>query len=675
MRSGKIMLFSAALIASLCLFYCNCSAESIPLSYNNGEFNKAIRGYKKLADSGKLEAYLNLAVIFKDLGYHSRGIKVLRKALFKFGRDLRVMSFLARLYYLNNQIDKAIVVLKEIAALKPDDLDTNLTLGLCYEAKGEDEEAQKYFKQAIALDKNNVIAHLSLADLYYRRDRLPESLEEYKRISIIDASIQRIYKSWAEILFKIGDFKDAFRVYEKISLMEPDNRLVRGRLEEIHSKLGRDYFLQEREKRMQEKEKKEVFVKPVPAVRNMVFVRVGLMQTDSPVDLKCSTDFEIQTKEGGILLAQCLSGARCLVSKSADNKLILSQKGKDNLIFEGPIIISPLSKEGTITLFGVKFGKDNFWSGSQDRSYRGQIEINIVPNGLEVVNKVSLEEYLYGVVPSEMPANWPVEALKAQAVAARSEAMVKLGRHKNEGFDFCSEVHCQVYGGVENETEATNQAVEDTRGVIMAYRGKPVDAVYSGNCGGHTQDNIFGDGKDIPYLKGIPDTLDDTGMSFPLSPLQLEYWFKEPPKAILCDIPEYSKNSNFRWVRIYSAEEIKALLRKVADFGDINRIIVVRRRKSGHISAIKIIGSKSSSIIEKELNIRKALGNLRSSMFKIEIKYGADKKPRQFIFYGGGWGHGIGMCQAGACGLAQRGKDYKEILKHYYKGVELEKIY
>ncbi len=675
MRFEKIVLFPVILIASLSLFYCNCAAESISLSYNNGEFNKAIREYKKLADCGELDAYLNLAIIFKDLGYHKQGAGVLGKAFLKFGKDLRILSLLARLYYLDNQLEEAIVFSKEITKIKPDDLDANITLGLCYEAKGELEEAISNFKKAIALDKNNVIAHLSLADLYYRKDKLAESLEEYKKISIIDASIHTIYKYWAQILFKTGNFKDAFRVYEKISFMEPNNKLAKARLEEIHSKLGRDYFLKEREKRIQAKAKKIVFVKPVAAGRDMVFVRVGLMQTESPVELKCSTDFQIKTKNGGILLAQCSGGASCLISRTVDGKLNVSMQDKENLIVEEAIVITPLNKEGTITLFGVKYGKDNFWSGLEDRSYRGEMEIIIVPKGLNIINKVSLEEYLYGVVPSEMPSGWPIEALKAQAVAARSEAMVKLGRHKDGGFDFCSEVHCQVYSGVENETEATNQAVGETRGIIMHYAGKPVDAIYSSNCGGHTQDNIFGEAKVVPYLKGIADMLDDRGMIFPLSPLELEYWFKEPLKGILCDIPEYSKSSNFRWVRIYSADEMKEMASKQAAVGDINKIIVVKRQKSGHISAVKIIGSKSSCIIEKELNIRKALGNLRSSMFKIEIKYGADKKPRQFIFYGGGWGHGSGMCQAGACGLAENGKNYEEILKHYYNGVELKKIY
>jgi SpoIID/LytB domain protein len=117
------------------------------------------------------------------------------------------------------------------------------------------------------------------------------------------------------------------------------------------------------------------------------------------------------------------------------------------------------------------------------------------------------------------------------------------------------------------------------------------------------------------------------------------------------------------------------MLRGVADLGDISKIIVLKRQRSGHINTIKIIGTKSSYIIEKELNIRKILGNLRSSMFKIELKLSKDARPQQFVFYGGGWGHGAGMCQAGACGMAKQGKDYKQILRHYYRGVEFKKIY
>jgi SpoIID/LytB domain protein len=645
------------------------------MAYNNGKFSKAISKYKRAADQGDLEGYLNLAIIFKDLGYHSLGIKFLRQAFSKFSADTRILPLLARLYYLNNQPDRAIGILKKISLIKPDDLDTYISLGFCYQDKNADTEAQKYFAKAISLDKNSVLAHLSLADLYLRQQKLTESAQEYKTVSMLDASIQRIYKYWAEILFTMKAYKDAFRVYEKISLLEPNNRLAGERLEQLRTQLGQEYFLKEREKRILAKAEKMVFVKSALTIKNMVFVKVGLIQTESKVELKCSSDYQIITKNGGILLTKNRAGENCLISKTAHGNIIVEMKGGKNLIVDEDIIIRALNKEGTITLFSVKFGKDNFWSGRQDRSYRGQIETNIIAKGLNFVNKVSLEEYLYGVVPSEMPSNWPLEALKAQAVAARSEAMVKLGRHKEEGFDFCSEVHCQVYGGVENESLASNQAVEQTQGIIMSYADKAVDAIYSSCCGGHTQDNIFGKGQDIPYLKGVPDTVSSQGLIFPLSPMDLESWFRNPSSEILCNIPQYSATSNFRWVRIYSPEEVKEMLRGVADLGDISKIIVLKRQRSGHINTIKIIGTKSSYIIEKELNIRKILGNLRSSMFKIELKLSKDARPQQFVFYGGGWGHGAGMCQAGACGMAKQGKDYKQILRHYYRGVEFKKIY
>jgi SpoIID/LytB domain protein len=320
-----------------------------------------------------------------------------------------------------------------------------------------------------------------------------------------------------------------------------------------------------------------------------------------------------------------------------------------------------------------------------DRSYRGTIEINAAKNGLTLINIVNLEEYLYSVLPSEMPANWPKEAQKAQAIAGRSEAMKKLGRHKDDGFDFCAEVHCQAYSGVEQETDQTNRAVDETRGLIIVYKNEPIDALYSSNCGGHTQDNIFGNSKEIPYLKGRPDILDEKGSNFPLPPLEFEYWLTQPPQGILCDTSEYSprsctqgrgsRNSSFRWVRIYNYDEIKEMLAKFTDFGQIQKIIVTKRNKSGHVTEVKIIGSNTAYILEKELNIRSALGNLRSSMFKVETKNDYNGKPEQFIFYGGGFGHGVGMCQSGAYGLANLGKNYKEILNHYFGAIEFKKVY
>jgi stage II sporulation protein D len=275
-----------------------------------------------------------------------------------------------------------------------------------------------------------------------------------------------------------------------------------------------------------------------------------------------------------------------------------------------------------------------------------------------------------------MPASWPKEALKAQAIAARSEALAKLDRHKDEGFDFCPEVHCQVYSGVENESDNTNQVVDQTRGLVLTYNNRPVDAIYSSCCGGNTQDNIFGDKEDFPYLCAVMDSLAKQNNPFPFSPYELDTWLKKPPQGLLCDIPEYAGNVNFRWIRIYSPEEISQMIAKLApELGEVKSILAVKRNKFGHIDILKIKGSKSSYLIKKESNIRKTLGGLRSTVFKIEAEYGKNKKPQQFVIYGAGWGHSVGMCQAGARGMADQGKNYKEILRHYFTGVDLEKKY
>ena len=432
--------------------------------------------------------------------------------------------------------------------------------------------------------------------------------------------------------------------------------------------------MKEREKRVVEKGNKNVLVKPASISDGMTWVRVGLLQSAGAVELKVSTAYTIRTKQGSFLVEQGEAGQACTVSVNPDGKIMCQLAHKDIVVAEEPIVIKPAQASGTCTIFGVSLGKDTFWHNQEDRSYRGQIEVSVAGRNVVIVNALSLEEYLYSVVPSEMLPKWPLEALKAQAVAARSEATSKLGRHKADGYDFCAEVHCQSYTGVEQETAVTNLAVDETRGLVLYHKGKIVDAVYSSCCGGHTQDNIFGDDAAVAYYQGRYDSFDNQ-RAFPLSPVDLEQWLKEPPADILCNIPEYARTSNFRWVRVYDASEMDALAAKLGDVGKVAKIAVMKRNASGHISALKLIGSRSSYLIEKELNIRKALGNLRSSMFKVEIKYGADQVPEQFVFYGGGWGHGVGMCQAGACGLAHKAQGFEAILAHYYAGTELKKIY
>jgi stage II sporulation protein D len=668
-----ISLFVVFLL-SLCAGRVPGRAQGAAALYNQSRFNQAVRQYRIAANAGDYNGYLNLAVVLKDLGHYRQAIRVLNVAARRFPPDPAILILLGRIHFLNNDPQRAIAVLKQVLRKSPNDVETLLTLGLCYEETGSAAEAGDFLRRALEHEPDNVVAHLSLADIYSRSNKLRESAQEYKAVNLLDASIQHIYTYWGNILYELGNNIEAYKIYDKLHVLEPENTDVSARLGAIHAKLGKDYFLKEREKRGVEKVKKSVLVKPARVTAGMTWVRVGLVQSASTVEMKLSTAYTIKAIKGGFLVGQGEAGQVCTVSVSPDNKIICRLADKDIVVADEPVVISPVDGAGTCTIFGISFGKDNFWHDQDDRSYRGQIEVSAVGRKVRIVNKVCLEEYLYSVVPSEMLSKWPLEALKAQAVAARSEAMSKLGRHKADGYDFCAEVHCQSYKGVEQETAATNLAVDETRGRVLYYKGKVVDAVYSSCCGGHTQSNIFGSDAVVDYFQGRYDGL-GAGPEFPLSPIELEKWLKNPPADILCNIKEFARSSNFRWVRIYDASEMDALAAKLGDIGKVVKVTVLKRNESGHISALQLTGSKSSYLIEKELNIRKALGNLRSSMFKVELKYGADQSPERFVFYGGGWGHGVGMCQAGACGMAQKGRSFEDILGHYFSGAELKKIY
>ncbi|MBP7217118.1 MAG: SpoIID/LytB domain-containing protein [Candidatus Omnitrophica bacterium] len=643
---------------------------------NAGRFNQAMQLYRSMARAGNRKALVNWAVLLKDLGYYDQAGVLLRRALTQKKDDIDSLLLLGRLYYLNNTIDKAIPILNQVVALQPNHVGALLMLGLCFQEKKNDDEALGYFKQVIALDEKSVLGYLSLADLYYQKQRLPEALEAYKRVSMLDTSMVRMFFVLGELLFRLGNLEESLKMYRKIRAIDPGNTTAQARINEITKTLGEEFFAKERFAESVRRKQKEILVTPLPAIKHMVMVRVGIVRQEPWFEFFCSSDFEIKVKGENKILAWGAKGKQYKVSRLFDNTFSFIDENNETTIIDQPFSITLLEPDGTLTICNLKFGNGNYWSGHQDRSFRGSFEVDFEKDqGLKVVNVVTLEEYLYGVVPAEMPAKWPKEALKAQAVAARSEVMAKLGRHKQEGFDFCPEVHCQAYAGVERETAATNAAVDETRGLVMAYQGKPIDAIYSSNCGGHTQNNIFGDGRDIAYLKARPDVLNDKEVRFPLSPVELERWIDDPSSRILCNISENAILSNFRWVRTYSAEELQTMMNKVADIGAIKKIIVLKRNVSGHISALKVIGNNGDYVLEKELRIRTVLGNLRSSMFKVEIKFGPDKQPEKFIFFGGGWGHGVGMCQSGAFGLASQGKNFKEILQHYFPATEFKSVY
>jgi len=358
---------------------------------------------------------------------------------------------------------------------------------------------------------------------------------------------------------------------------------------------------------------------------------------------------------------------------SDDNTIELYEYGTDDMLFKTETE-TPISICGTDEITKLN-----------NKRYRGVITLHPTNDGITIINEVNIEHYLYGVVPKEASASWPGEALKAQAVAARTYVFSALnGKHSDYGFDVCSTTDCQVYGGYDSEAASTNKAVDDTAGIIAIYDGKPVHTLFSAGNGGWAEDSKNVWGGTYPYLTTFKD--------------------------------EYEDSDNIKglvWTVSVTPEEIaKGIAKYGGDVGDVTGMSIIEKSESGRILKLKIIGTKGSFIIEKD-KARSFLG-LRSSLYTItpptplltaatalgtteisspayaltangikkvsstmyvitseKIQKVSASNGDTYTLNGRGYGHGVGMSQWGAYCMSEEGFTYDEILKYYYKNITL----
>jgi SpoIID/LytB domain protein len=332
---------------------------------------------------------------------------------------------------------------------------------------------------------------------------------------------------------------------------------------------------------------------------------------------------------------------------------------------------------GLVTVHRVEFGQGYRWHGFEDRKFSGQILVTLGRDGrLVVVNRINAERLLEGLVPAEIPRTAPMEAIKAQAVVARGAVFAKIGtRHLLDPYLLCASTHCQVYAGVGVEHPRTSRAVRSTKGELLFRGSDLVDSVYSASCGGHTEDNdaVWSD-PPKKSLRGRPDMpLEAARKWLPLEK-NLSLWLRSFPPA-WCNLATHNKPGIFRWQRIIPSAEMDRLIAKQKPIGQIMAIQVLDRGVSGRVKAIRVVGSEGDLVVQREWPIRQLLGMLRSGMFEVGVELDADQMPTNFHFIGGGWGHGAGMCQLGAIGMAEHNHDYRQILSHYYNGAKVFRLY
>ncbi len=408
-------------------------------------------------------------------------------------------------------------------------------------------------------------------------------------------------------------------------------------------------------------------------------------------------------------------------TRSGD-RIMLEQRGEVALESEG-FTLHPVDYEfDSMTIRDVIIGVKFHWERKENQQFRGSLKI-ICENGkLTAINILPIEQYLLSVISSEMSATSSVNLLDAHAIISRSWLLAQIEKshillknkkgytslHRTDDelirwydredhllFDVCADDHCQRYQGItKSYTEVVRESIEKTRGLVLVYQGRICDARFSKSCGGISEDyeNAWEPVRH-PYLTSITDfkgdALPDFNMDFS-DEKNAEKWIRNTPPAF-CNTQDVSVLSQvlldydqetsdfFRWETAYAQEELAGLIRMKTeiDFGSIIDLIPIERGRSARLVRMKIVGTKKSLTIGKELEIRRVLSpsHLYSSAIIVEKSDITGSVPGKFIFKGAGWGHGVGLCQIGAAVMGAQGFSYEHILNHYFKGAEIKKLY
>ena len=370
-------------------------------------------------------------------------------------------------------------------------------------------------------------------------------------------------------------------------------------------------------------------------------------------------------------------------------------------------------------LIDVTIGINFHWERKEDQRFLGALKLIVENKKLTGINVISIEDYLTSVISSEMSATASLELLKAHAVISRSWLLAQIQKNKeitetqssysaftetadelirwydredHTNFDVCADDHCQRYQGITRaSTEIVQQAIQATRGQVLLYGDKICDARFSKCCGGAFEEFQYcWEDVNYPYLVKQRDSKTIQELPDLRIEAEAEQWIRTSPEAF-CNTTDkkvlsqvlnnYDQETTdfFRWKVTYQQKELSELITKRSgiDYGQILDLIPMERGTSGRLTKLKIVGTKRTLTIGKELEIRRTLStsHLYSSAFVVDKKHIEDGVPSSFTLTGAGWGHGVGLCQIGAAVMGEQGYKYNDILLHYYIGASIDKLY
>ena len=638
-------------------------------SYHQGDYLKSIESFKAilLSEPKNDVARLNLIQVLKETGDYETALSELTYLVTKYPADSRYRLALMEATYLGGRPELTL----ELARGSETDSKALFWLGMASMDLKQYDEAENFFQQSLSQQSFNPMGYYFLGQVSLEKGLYEQAETCFKKATSQDHNLTICFYPLVQSYLAQEKYQSAYNLLLRAEGALPWNRAIAVALKGLNAahpqfETGRRAASLERRK-----------VSTPPTVKTLATdrdaipeVRIGLMEKIQQAHIKTGSEFRIAERNGAKTIAG-KANTVLLVRQNGATIEVCAEDGQSLIRSSKPLLLSYREPGATTIIFDAQHGKGYFWAGRQDRTYRGSLELLRFAQGLTIVNRVNVEEYLYSVVPSEVPSSWPKAVLEAQAVAARTYTFANLGRFKARGFDLLPTVASQVYNGVRSETKSVTEAVDSTRGLILTYQSKPIGAFYYDNCGGYTESSQNVWGFPEPYLQAVPDKLLPPRDGL-MAPADLYAWLKSRPEAH-SNHAKYSNRSAYRWSHWISRKEIEARLKLSTTVGSILSLTVTERSISGRVAKILIKGTKGEKTLKGDA-IR-SLGGLRSNLFVVQPKSGTNGLPEAFVFTGGGWGHGVGMAQSGAAGMAAAGYTFDQILTHYYQGTELTKRY
>ena len=645
-------------------------------AFYEGSYDSAEYYYQQIIELAphNLEARRNLAAVYSDQNKLDAENKILLETAILSNENEDYFKLAVNFYELNNSLASNYILenkIKTSAELKAEK-DNFLFQKYNYLIKNylklkNYELAEKYLLKMNDLKMNSSEFYLLKAELNKLQNNYIAAFNDYQNAYQADKTQSYLYKDMAQMLEEAGEEVKAYNYWQRT--------LAYGWFKELaYQKIN---FYQEKYPKLKPKKDKSDEPEAIDpfnltaswqqadklAEQEVIkMLRIGLQENNQNLLFQYSDPFSIIYNGKVIFRGEA---EKNYLLELESNSIYLSSNNEKIKLGDSKLEYQIYSshKNSSFYVYNISYGEGYFWQGSGNRQYRGNMIIKGEGEEFTLINQVELTPYLISVVPSEIYASWPLEALKAQAVAARSYTLNNLGRHSSDGYDLCSSVHCAAYNGIMSEHQRTTEAVLSTQGESAVFEGEIIEAVFSSNSGGYTErsDQIWS--ADLPYLRGS-NQMKEANYNFPLAPAEFQNWLYNEPES-------YSKDygsSNYRWQLRVPAEIIEYR----SGLDKIKKIVINERAKGGTITSLTIYSDQKEENYSVS-RIRRVLGGLKSSRFYFNTHYDQNGYLKELYIYGSGWGHNLGLDQSAAAGMGADGWDYKRIIKHFYPGVEIIK--